>query len=327
MRYRPFGSSGLSISSLAFGCGRVGGLLVNGDRSDQERAVAVAIDGGINWFDTAEAYGSEETLGSLLRNIDADVHVSTKITLDASSSNLAYDLEHQADQCLTRLQRDHVTVLQLHNRIDDAGQDNALTSAQMLGDVLEGLTRLKTTGKAKLIGMTALGERVSLLRVIESGAFQSAQIYYNAINPSAMQTMPEAWTGQSFSGIMAAAKHHGMGILGIRVLDGGILASDHRPKPVSMMARETTEEIEQTKTQKLLHHLHKTHPQLTGDRAAFALRFALSCADLSAAIVGIGHPDHVNAAIEAEDAGPLPNDLLQEITHLYASDFAGGEAN
>jgi aryl-alcohol dehydrogenase-like predicted oxidoreductase len=322
MQLREFGKTGLKVSQIGFGCGRVGGLLINGSRKDRERAFDAALAGGINWFDTAEAYGSEQALGELLALRKPDVNVSTKVTLDPRSQDITGDLVKQAQACMERLQRDHLTVLQVHNRIDDTGSENSLTSAQMLGPVLDGLLQMQRAGRTRFIGLTALGDTSSILTVLESGQFQSAQVYYNAINPSAHRAMPAGWSGQDFRGVMAAAKRHGMGMLGIRILDGGIIATDNREKPVSMMARQTSEEIEQQKTHKMLAMLQAKFPDAIRNRAQFGVRYALSCPDLSLGLVGIGAPDHVGQALEAEAMGPLPPAVLAAVEGMYPADFA-----
>ncbi len=321
MQMREFGKNGVHVSALAFGCGRVGGLLVNGSRIDKERAFDAALAGGINWFDTAEAYGSEEALGKLLAWRKAEVNVSTKVTLDPKSADLAGDVARQAEACMRRLQRDRLSVLQVHNRIDDRATGNGLTIAQMTGPVLEGLSRMRDTGKTKLIGLTALGDTASIVQVMDTGAFQSAQIYYNPINPSAARAMPSAWSGQNFAQVMTIAQKHGMGILGIRILDGGIIATDQRDKPVSMMARETSEEIEQKKATRMLEVLQEKCPDAISNRAQFGVRFALGCQYLSAGIIGIGEPFHVDEALAAERLGPLPADAYDVLESLYENNF------
>jgi L-galactose dehydrogenase/L-glyceraldehyde 3-phosphate reductase len=61
MDMRAFGRTGMHLSVLGFGCGAVGGLMVRGDRADQERAIASAIAAGVNYFDTAVLYGNGES--------------------------------------------------------------------------------------------------------------------------------------------------------------------------------------------------------------------------------------------------------------------------
>ena len=61
MEMRVFGRTNMRLSLLGFGCGAVGGLMMRGDPRDQERAIARAIDVGVNYFDTAVQYGDGES--------------------------------------------------------------------------------------------------------------------------------------------------------------------------------------------------------------------------------------------------------------------------
>src|SRR5262249_18305559 len=85
METRTLGRSGLRVSVLGFGCGAVGGL-VGGTSADQERAIARAIELGINYFDTAAMYGngeSERNLGRVLKSLKPDIYVGTKVRIPA----------------------------------------------------------------------------------------------------------------------------------------------------------------------------------------------------------------------------------------------------
>src|SRR5690348_5196443 len=87
MEMRTFGRTGLRLSVLGFGCGAVGGLMVRGASAEQERAVASAIEAGINYFDTAAMYGngeSEKNLGRILAKLKPDVIVGTKVRIPSS---------------------------------------------------------------------------------------------------------------------------------------------------------------------------------------------------------------------------------------------------
>jgi aryl-alcohol dehydrogenase-like predicted oxidoreductase len=322
MLYRPFGTTGLKVSEVGFGCGRVGGLLIDGSDADRRLAIRMALAGGINWFDTAEAYGdgkSEEALGWLLEEAGADPYISTKVTVDPTASDLAGQVEGHGAACLSRLRRGSVTVLQLHNRIEPKSSARAVSVEQVLGPggVVEGLERMRAAGHAQFIGFSGLGDRDSILTVIESGRLQAMQVYYNIVNPSAARPMPAGWTGQNLAGIMAAAERQGMGTLGIRVLDGGIIATDDRQKPVSMMAKETDEPTEARKAGAALEALGGG----LGSRPQIGLRFALSCPQMSVALVGIGAPAHIEEALAASAMGPLPIDVLARLEPLYADDF------
>ena len=102
MEMRMFGRTGLQLSVLGFGCGAVGGLMVRGDPTDQERTIARAIGAGMNYFDTAVQYGdgeSEKNLGRILQQLRApDAVVGTKVRCRAPvSATLPMPLRHHSN--------------------------------------------------------------------------------------------------------------------------------------------------------------------------------------------------------------------------------------
>ena len=71
MKYRPFGQTGLEVSEIVFGCGAVGGLMINASDEVRQDAFDLAVTSGINWFDTAEYYGHGESEKNLSRTLQA----------------------------------------------------------------------------------------------------------------------------------------------------------------------------------------------------------------------------------------------------------------
>ena len=119
MQKRKLGRTGLEVSVLGYGAGAVGGLFTKGAAADQERAVARAIEAGINYFDTAALYGngeSERNLGRVLKALKADVVVGTKVRLSAEHRiDVGKAIAQGMDDSLKRMGRDHVDLFQLHN--------------------------------------------------------------------------------------------------------------------------------------------------------------------------------------------------------------------
>ena len=119
MQYRTFGRTGLKVSELGFGCGAVGGLLVRGDPKDMVRGAARAIEAGVNYFDTANTYGdgeSERNLGRVLRELNAEVLVGTKVRLAVTDmEEIEEAVAASVEGSLTRLGREYVDLIQLHN--------------------------------------------------------------------------------------------------------------------------------------------------------------------------------------------------------------------
>jgi L-galactose dehydrogenase/L-glyceraldehyde 3-phosphate reductase len=76
MKYRILGRTKLKVSEIGFGCGNVGGLMIRGSREEQLKAVKLAVELGINYFDTASSYGdgrSERNLGHVLTELEPKV--------------------------------------------------------------------------------------------------------------------------------------------------------------------------------------------------------------------------------------------------------------
>src|SRR5437763_6362951 len=137
MDTRPFGRTGMRLSVLGFGCGAVGGLMVRGDPSDQERTIARAIAAGVNYFDTAGQYGdgeAEKNLGRILQALrPADVVVGTKVRLPpADFGRIGDAIAQSLEGSLRRLRLERVDILHLHNAITASGGGNAYSVAQVL---------------------------------------------------------------------------------------------------------------------------------------------------------------------------------------------------
>src|SRR5882757_5626625 len=181
MQLRNFGRTGMQLSVLGFGCGAVGGFMVRGDPSEQERTIARAIAAGVNYFDTAVQYGngeSENNLGRVLQKLKPDnVAVGTKVRLPPGEFGRVADaVTRSLEGSLQRLGLDRVDIFHLHNPITEAGGDTALSVRQVLDDVVPAFERLRQQGKIRFLGLTAVGDTAALNQVIGAGAFDSAQV-------------------------------------------------------------------------------------------------------------------------------------------------------
>src|ERR671924_1887139 len=121
MQYRTVGKTGVKISEIGFGCGKNAVLMVKAPYEEQLRAVRHALDQGITFFDTAFAYGlgkSEENLGRILNDLGANPFISTKIRLEADAvGDIKSATIRAVEAALSRLGRDRIDLIQLHNRI------------------------------------------------------------------------------------------------------------------------------------------------------------------------------------------------------------------
>ena len=323
MKQRTFGRSGIQVSEVVFGAGAVGGILIHKDDATKREAIRRAFAGGINWVDTAAQYGdgkSEEALGWLLPESGANPHLSTKFGLDVQKlDDIPAQIEARLKASLARLKRPSVDLLQLHNRIGSKAGGRVMTVEQILGrnGVADGLERLREKGLIRHMGITAIGETAPVCEVIRSGRFDSAQVYYNLLNPSAGRRMPKAWTGQDMHGIIDACREHRVAVMAIRIFAAGVIATDERTGRESVLIGDTSVAEDERKTRAVFDTIGAGH----GTRAQVALRFVLSNPDVSCAIIGSSELHHIDEALQAAERGPLPADVLARLDALYQSDF------
>jgi aryl-alcohol dehydrogenase-like predicted oxidoreductase len=318
MEMRMFGRTGIRLSVLGFGCGAVGGLMVRGDPLDQERTIASAIDAGVNYFDTAVQYGngeSEKNLGRILQKLKpANAVVGTKVRLpSASFGRIADAVAKSLDQSLTRLRRDHVDIFHLHNAITQAGGGEALSVQQVLVEVVPAFERLRQQGKTRFLGLTAVGETKALHQVIDAGAFDSAQVVYNMLNPSAASELPPNYPAQDYGRLFDHTKKAGVGVIGIRVLAGGALSGSTErhaiasppPEPIGS-AMNYEADVERARRLMPL-----VKEEFAASLTEAATRFAISHAAIGTILVGIATPQQFDEALAAVKKGPLPAAALE----------------
>lgn len=324
VKVRRFGRTGIEISELVFGGGFVGGIVIDADDETRREAIRRALDNGINWIDTAPSYGqgkSETALGWLLGELDEQPYLSTKVGLDLTKlDDISGQIETSIEQSLIRLKRDSVDLLQLHNPLGpphDAATLNVDDVFKKDG-VADTFERLRDQGLMRFIGITALGDAPACRQVIESGRFDTAQVYYNMLNPSAGWKMPAKWSGHSFDGIIEACRRQDMGVMAIRILAAGVLATDTRTGREIPVSAESDVAKEEQRTRAVFAVLTDAY----GTRAQTAIRFALANADVSCAIVGLARLEHLDEALAGANAGPLPEDALAGLGRVYESGFA-----
>jgi aryl-alcohol dehydrogenase-like predicted oxidoreductase len=329
MEMRMFGRTGMRLSVLGFGCGAVGGLMVRGDPLDQERTIAHAIDAGVNYFDTAVQYGngeSEKNLGRILQKLKpAHAIVGTKVRLPSTSfDRIADAVAESLDGSLTRLRRDQVDVFHLHNAITAAGGGEALSVQQVLAEVVPAFERLRQQGKIRFLGLTAVGETKALHQVVEASAFDSAQVVYNMLNPSAAIALPPHYPAQDYGRLFDHTRQAAVGVIGIRVLAGGALSGSIERHPIASpppepigSAMNYAADIERARRLMPL-----VNEGFAASLTEAATRFAISHAAIGTILVGMATPHQFDEALAAVQKGPLPTAALDRHAKLLQA-FSG----
>jgi aryl-alcohol dehydrogenase-like predicted oxidoreductase len=329
MEMRVFGRTGMKLSVLGFGCGAVGGLMVRGDSLDQERTIARAIAAGVNYFDTAVQYGdgeSEKNLGRILGRLKpADAIVGTKVRLPSTEFGaIAQAVAISLEGSLRRLQIDHVDIFHLHNTITEDGGGESLGIRQVLGEVVPAFARLRQQGKTRFLGLTAIGDTAALRQVIDANAFDSAQVVYNMLNPSAAIALPPNYPAQDYGRLFDHTLAAGVGAVGIRVLAGGALSGSLERHPIAGPAPEPIGSATAYDTD--VARAHRLMPLVNEGFATTlteaAIRFALSHPAMGTILVGMATPQQFENALAAVQKGPLPPAALDRLAQLRQG-FAG----
>jgi aryl-alcohol dehydrogenase-like predicted oxidoreductase len=185
--------------------------MVRGDPLDRERTIARAIAAGVNYFDTAVQYGngeSEKNLGRVLQRLKpANVAVGTKVRLRTDDfGGIADAVANSLEGSLARLRLDRVDIFHLHNAITESGSGEALSVRQVLGDMVPAFERLRQQGKTRFLGFTAIGDTAALHQVIDARAFDSAQVVYNMLNPSAAAEVPMNYPAQDYGRLFESVR-------------------------------------------------------------------------------------------------------------------------
>ena len=310
MQYRTLGRTGLRISEVGFGAMTIGGEIF-GATDDQEslRALHRAIDLGINFIDTADAYGrghSEELLAQVLKTRRNEVVLATKggnqFTARQGLRNFDPDYITSAlEQSLKRLQIETIDLYQLHNPSPEV---------MRRGDIFDRLDRFKREGKIRFYGVS-LEKTADGIVAIETGKPDTLQVVYNILHQD-----PEE---QLFP---LAQKEH-IGIIARVPLERGVL-SGRFTSTAEFAQRDWRRGVfpDEALTQanaaveKLQFLVKEEVPNL----AQAALRFVLCHPAVSTMIPGIRTVKQAedNAAASGK---PLPAADVKRVQELYRSDF------
>ena len=187
MDYRPLGKTGLTVSVAGLGCGGNSrlGLGRGASVDDCVAVVRTAVDLGVNFLDTAEAYGTEEIVGAAARNYDRDkLVISTKAIF--RTGDTADSVTRKVEAALKRLGLDYVDVFHFHAVAPAAYHHHR--------DVLApALVKLKEQGKVRHVGITETSpndpEQKMLTRAIQEAPWEVTMLAYSLMNQGARRNV------------------------------------------------------------------------------------------------------------------------------------------
>ena len=210
MKYRP-DRYGNPISQLGYGCMRFTRKGSGFDYEKAEKEVLLAIEKGVNYFDTAYIYpGNEECLGWILEKNHCrnKVNIATKLPQYLLRSATAIDKTFREE--LSRLRTDHIDYYLMHMFTDYA----EWVRLQNLG-IEQWIARQKEEGRIRYIGFSYHGDTEMFLKILDAYDWDFCQIQYNYLDEH---------TQAGRTGLQAAAKK-GIPVIIMEPLRGGKLVN------------------------------------------------------------------------------------------------------
>ena len=297
MDYRKLGKTDLNLSLIAFGGAALGGVFGEIDPGEGMRAVHLAVDSGINFFDTSPYYGitvAETRLGAALAGRREHVILATKCgrygmaEFDFSAKRVTASM----DESLRRLQTDYIDLFQVHDlEFGDA--------QQIIDETLPALRQLQQQGKARYVGITGYPPKL-LRRIAEAAPVDGILTYchYNLMNTD-------------MDGVLTAfCRERGIGLINAAALHMGILTEQGPAEwhPAPQEVREAGRKVAR------FCHDHGV------DIAEVAMRFCLDHPYVSSTLIGMGSTREVEASLKLLRTSTDP-ELLRQVTAIVAPVF------
>ncbi len=322
MKYRAFGRHSNQVSEIGYGSWGIGGGPAWSGTEDplSQKCLLRAFELGVNFFDTALVYGnghSESLLGEFAQKVGRHhILIATKIppknmewpARPEVTLSDTFDKNHIrlcTEKSLKHLQSDYIDVQQLH-----VWQDSWLSQDEWK----EELTKLKEEGKIRFVGVSINSHNPeSAIQLVQSRIIDSIQLIYNIFDPRARDILFQHCQENGIAVIARVPLDEG-GLSGKITKDTTFPEGDFR----SLYFKDhRTTEVEER-----VHRLRNVMRGRVHSVPELALRFCLSHPQVTTVIPGMRKIEHVEVNVSASAAGPLSDDLLQELKdHAWIRNF------
>lgn len=320
MRYRRLGNTGMEISEIGYGAWGVGGLQwLGGNDAESATALQRAIELGVNFIDTALAYGeghSEELVGRIVREAPGKVYVATKVPPKNQlwparpgigiEEVFPYDyIIDCTNRSLRNLKMETIDLQQLHVWNPEWIQRDEWRRA---------FEDLRTSGKVRAVGVSINDHQPdSALELIRTGLIDTVQVIYNIFDQSPEQNL------------FPLCQEKNIGVLARVPLDEGALTGsireDTRYDPGDFRAFYFRDDRKKQVVERVS-ALEIDLKSVPGSLAEIALRFCLSHAAVSSVIPGMRKVRNVESSCSVSDAGPLDAATLEKLrTHAWNKNY------
>ncbi|MFN0109317.1 MAG: aldo/keto reductase [Blastocatellia bacterium] len=319
MNYRTLGRTGINVSEVGYGAWGIGGALwTGGDDDEAKRALNLAIDQGMNFIDTALAYGSghsERLVGEVARARTEPVAIATKIppmNMQWPAQNVPLEEVFPTDyivKCtetsLRNLGVETIDLQQFHVWRDEWVEQT---------EWIETIAKLRQQGKIRHIGISINDyQPANAIKALRTGQIDAVQVIYNIFEQAPNDELYPVCQELNI-GVLARVPFDEGGLTGAITPDSVFPEEDFR----SLFFRGD-------RKQKVFDRVEKLKGLLGAEAASLpelALRYTLSHDAVSTVIPGMRSTRHVESNIACSDGRKLSADLLERLK-AFAWDRTG----
>jgi aryl-alcohol dehydrogenase-like predicted oxidoreductase len=281
LELRDFGFTGLKVTPIGLGTGRIGGKDISD--KDVDTLLNSALDLGINLIDTARSYGeAENRIGKFLKTRRSEFILSTKIGYDVEDTeDWTYDcVVKGVEKALRILQTDYIDIVHLHSCNKDILEK---------GEVIEALTKMRQEGKVKAPAYS--GDNEALEYAVNSETFASLQ---SSINICDQKTI---------NSFLHSAKQKYMGVIAKR--------------PLSNFAWHENADQSDPNVIEYKRRIFEMNIDYGMPMEEAMIRFAAYTFGVDSIIVGTKNLAHFKSCVELVQKGKLPQEILDKIKNRF----------
>lgn len=307
MKYRKLGRTGIEVSEIGYGAWGIGGIQWTGGDDDEARfALNLAIDQGLNFIDTALAYGdghSERIVGEVVRSRKEQLYIATKIPpmnrqwpardVPLHEVFTAQYIVECTEQSLRNLGIETIDVQQLH-----VWHDNWTDESEWI----EALQKLRDQGKVRYFGLSINDYQPwNAIRALRQGHIDTVQVIYNIFEQAPQDDL------------YPVCQELNIGVIARVPFDEGGLTGAITPETVFPETDFRTWFFRGDRKQKVYDRVQRLKLLLSHEAenlAELALRFTLSHDAVSTVIPGMRSARHVTSNISYSDGRKLSENLL-----------------
>jgi aryl-alcohol dehydrogenase-like predicted oxidoreductase len=311
MKHNKFAKTEESISQLGFGCWGIGkSSWIGADDKESLNCLRIAIEQGINFFDTAYVYGkghSEKLLGEAERLSGKKLFIATKIpsrkyewpAYYKSTLEDSFPYEHMlkiTDISLKNLGRDYIDLQQFHVWNDTWAKEDSWK---------ESILKLKEQGKVRFFGISMNDHQAENgIEAAKSGLIDCFQVIFNIFDQSPIRKLFDFCKENKISIIARVPLDEG-GLTGKINSNSQFPDGDFRNKYFSGNRKKEVEER--------VNKIWSTAKNENSSMAEAALRFIISFEEITSVIPGMRNAVNLQKNITAVNKGPLSLNLIEEL--------------